>query len=334
MSVDNTLGAAYIGVVVAALLYGVSCVQAWYYFTHQKDTWPLKSIVAAVMIFDAVHQVLITHTVYDYLVTNYDNPARMADLVWSLVVEVIFTGLTALLVQAFLTMRVWHLSNKNIWLTGAVTLLVVGEFVTVIVYTGFAMTYRKFFELQEIKSLQLLINILAAAGDVLITIILCTYLHRARTQFSRSNVMIDKLILFAVNTGFLTSLCAVASLITSLVLPNTFIYIAFYVCIGRLYANSLLATLNARKMIRRTSEGLSTTEGSARLPQFRNSGTVNTKFTNLAIKVDTTRESSTTDSRQDSFIEKRNSGLTLPCTPTTPTSPTVDRISREIRFSV
>jgi hypothetical protein len=32
--------------------------------------------------------------------------------------------------------------------------------------------------------------------------------------------------------------------------PTTFIYIAFYFTLGRLYNNSLLATLNARQMIR------------------------------------------------------------------------------------
>jgi len=94
------------------------------------------------------------------------------------------------------------------------------------------------------------INALAAAGDVLIALVLCTMLQRSRTGFRRTDTMINKLMLFTINTGLLTSLCAVASLISIVAAPSTFIYIAFYFTLGRLYSNSLMATLNARKSIR------------------------------------------------------------------------------------
>ncbi|KAI3600676.1 hypothetical protein WG66_014174 [Moniliophthora roreri] len=108
----------------------------------------------------------------------------------------------------------------------------------------------------HIKSLWLsiLVNALAAAGDVYIAATLCWLLHSSRTGFRRSDTIIKKLILFTVNTGALTSLCAVASLISITAAPNTFIYITFFFCIGRLYANSLLATLNARGTIRESAD--------------------------------------------------------------------------------
>ncbi|KAJ3858185.1 hypothetical protein EV359DRAFT_88121 [Lentinula novae-zelandiae] len=61
-SIDETFGAAYIGIVVAALLLGISVFQGFYYFTHQKDGWVLRGLVAVVLVFDVVHQALITHT--------------------------------------------------------------------------------------------------------------------------------------------------------------------------------------------------------------------------------------------------------------------------------
>lgn len=39
--------------------------------------------------------------VYTYLITNYNNPIILTRLVWSLLVEVLFNGFTALLVQRF-----------------------------------------------------------------------------------------------------------------------------------------------------------------------------------------------------------------------------------------
>ncbi|KAJ2914321.1 hypothetical protein MD484_g6095, partial [Candolleomyces efflorescens] len=301
---------------IAAVLHGVSCVQAWYYFNHQSDRWPIKSLVAAVMIFDTVHQALITHTVYSYTVTNWGNPIILDSLVWSLLVEVLFNGLTALLVQSFLTMRVWRLSSHNFLLTGFTGLLVVAEFACVIAFTGASLGLKTFSRLANLEALSITVNALAAAGDVLIAATLCTILHRSRTGFHRSDTMINKLILFSVNTGFLTSLCAVGSLISIVVAGHTFLYIAFFFCIGRLYTNSLLATLNARKMIRGSAGGIHSTSDnfSFSLRDLPKTGTVNSsrRPTNISIKIDTTKEFAT-DRDSDQEIDNDK---TMHCTAT------------------
>ncbi|KAF8830029.1 hypothetical protein HHX47_DHR2000750, partial [Lentinula edodes] len=53
--------------------------------------------------------------------------------------------------------------------------------------------------------------------------------------------------------GCIDSVCAIASLLSLIASPNTLLYAPFYFCIGRLYSNSLLATLNARNQIRNGS---------------------------------------------------------------------------------
>ncbi|KAJ3925069.1 MAG: hypothetical protein NXY57DRAFT_968468 [Lentinula lateritia] len=90
-SIDETFGAAYIGIVVAALLgiYKTSSVfQGVYDFTHQKDGWVLRGLiyiyVAIVLVFDFVHQALITHTgiilniCYAYISNHIPATAREA----------------------------------------------------------------------------------------------------------------------------------------------------------------------------------------------------------------------------------------------------------------
>ncbi|KAJ7282029.1 hypothetical protein C8J57DRAFT_1500685 [Mycena rebaudengoi] len=211
---DNTFGVTLIGVIVAAELHGVACVQAWYYYTHQNDEWPLKLFVAAVMCFDTIHQALITHSGYTYLVTNFNNPPALGTIVWSLVVEVLFSGLTALLVQSFLTVRVWRLSKRNIWLTGTAALLVLAEFGCVVAYVILAMPLNSFADLMRLKILSTVVNAFAAASDLLIAGILCILLLYSRTGFSKTDNVIKKLVLFFVNTGLITSLFAVASLVS------------------------------------------------------------------------------------------------------------------------
>ncbi|OJA19252.1 hypothetical protein AZE42_05986 [Rhizopogon vesiculosus] len=308
---DNTFGAFLIGVVISATLYGVTCVQTWYYFTrYGSDPWYIKFMVAAVLLSDSVHQALITHTgeygyicmdfkaeheviVYTYLVTDFGIVEDLGTLVWSLIVEVLFNGFTALMVQSFLTMRVYRLSNKSIVATASVLSLVIGEFVLVVIYVAKAINFTTFAQLTELKSLSMSVNALAAAGDVLIAVFLCTLLQQSRTGFRRSDTMISKLILFSINTGLLTSVCAVMSLISITVWPGTFIYIAFYFCLGRLYCNSLLATLNARKSLRGDSrdENMSLSLQGIQKSTASGIGTSQRRLpNNISIKIDTTQE--------------------------------------------
>ena len=325
---DDTLGAIYIGIVMAGILYGVGCVQAFYYFAQQNDRWPLKATVAAVLLFDTVHQALISHFGYVYIIKNFANPVALGNLEWSLIIEVLFNGLTALLVQGFMTWRVWHVSGRSILLTTLVSLFVLAEFVFIVIYTGYAMTFKTFAELTQLQHFSVTVNILAAAGDVSITAILCWFLHKSRSSFQRSNIMIDKLIIFAVNTGFLTSLCAVASMISFLAAGGTFIYIAFFFCIGRLYTNSILATLNVRQVIRGASAHdyvNSSSDNHAMKKRDRGNTTTATYGTNLSIKIDTTKES-VIDADPARAIEKIKSGLT------TPTSIGSRENSRDVKF--
>lgn len=313
---DNTLGAAYIGVVVAGCLYGVSCVQAWYYFTHQNDRWHLKLLVSAVITFDTIHQALIIQTVYDYVISNWGNVSFLGELAPTLLIEVLFNGLTAFFVQSFLATRAWHLSNRNIWITGLISLLVLGEFGCILAYTAISLQYKTFAQLTQLKTLSITVNVLAAAGDVLIAGTLCTLLHFSRTGFHRTDTIINKLIIFSVNTGLLTSLCAVASLVSILAAGETFIYIAFFFCMGRLYTNSLLATLNARKSIRQASDGIHSSNPSEShavslkpLSRFDpHTVSKGKQQANISIKIDTKKEYAT-DSGDD--MEKNSSTVTM-----------------------
>ncbi|KAJ3916208.1 hypothetical protein F5877DRAFT_81108 [Lentinula edodes] len=299
--IDETFGAAYIGIVVAALLLGISVIQGFYYFTHQKDGWILRGLVAGVLVFDFVHQVLITHTGYAYLITFWQQPAKLRIVIWSLLAEVLFNGLTGFCVQCFLTYRIWKLSGTKVWLTVVVISLVFAEFGEKLIAGLSRISYLlslacviAFAVIAFLRGLSVTVNALAVVGDLFIAGILTLLLQRSKTGFRKSDTMINKLTIFAVNTGALTSLCAVASLISIIAAPNTFIYISFFFSMGRLYTNSLLATLNARKMIRDAAEGINTTTGDnislpckGRASSSKRSRNLNT---NISIQVDTTRE--------------------------------------------
>lgn len=182
------------------------------------------------MFCDTVHQVLICHTTYTYLITNFANPTHLGHVVWSIVWEVLFTvschlvlcyvgadfgaqGFTAIIVQGFFCFRVYRLSQKNIPVTALTGVLALGNFIAVLIYVGKAAHFTNFLEVATLKALSISVNALGAATDIVIAAALCFLLDNARTGFAQSDSMINRLMLFSVNTGLLTSICAIMSLV-------------------------------------------------------------------------------------------------------------------------
>ncbi|KAH8109870.1 hypothetical protein DFH11DRAFT_1730779 [Phellopilus nigrolimitatus] len=261
-ALDNTMGALFLSVMLSMALWGVGCVQIYYYFNmYPEDKRWIKTLVIVVWVFDSVHQGLLTHSCYTYLITNYGNPLFLTHVVRSLLVMVLMSGVVCLLVQSFLVHRVWILSHKNIFVVSFLMLLVFGEFASVIVYFAKAAIYDSFVDLPLVFNESRAINILGASSDIIIAFTLIFLLQRSRTGFSRSETIINRLILFTINTGLLTSLCALMSLIFVSLYPDSFIYIAFFVCVSKLYSNSLYATLNARTIV--VGVGQHTSSGTA-----------------------------------------------------------------------
>jgi hypothetical protein len=115
--------------------------------------------------------------------------------------------------------------------TVAQAILVLTGFIVTSVYVARAFTLHSLLELPKIETLSKLINIFGAASDVAIAAAMVYLLRRSRTGFDRSNHIINRLVslpirrryissyspifqvLFVVNTGLLTSVCALCSLV-------------------------------------------------------------------------------------------------------------------------
>jgi hypothetical protein len=59
----DSQGAMFIGTSIAGVLFGVSCVQAYFYAMNYKgDPLHMKVLVSAVFICDLLHQIFISHS--------------------------------------------------------------------------------------------------------------------------------------------------------------------------------------------------------------------------------------------------------------------------------
>ncbi|KAI1798240.1 hypothetical protein LXA43DRAFT_1088365 [Ganoderma leucocontextum] len=252
VSLHNTLGAAFVGNIVAAALYGLTTLQTYtYYGRSANDPKMLKYLIGVLWIFDTLHVVLISHTVYVYAVTGFGQVLALFSPTWSVLVAIILTGTSDALVRA-----IWVLSGRNWFFCGAVTASSLVVLACSIAYPIKSwQAFHSFIELENISWLLYLGLASVAIADSLISAALCWLLTRKRSVFKRVENMIRILVLWSVNTSALTTFCSLMSLIMYAAFPHTMIYIAFYFLLPKLLLNSLLGTLNARRSLRDNISG-------------------------------------------------------------------------------
>ncbi|KAJ3882064.1 hypothetical protein F5051DRAFT_62585 [Lentinula edodes] len=267
INVDTTLGFLSHAVVLCCILYGAGCMQAWFYYRKysKRDSWTVQTLVAAVVICDTCQIGFLYAAVYNYTVTNQGNPLALAKLDPNLIIELIFSGMIAFLVQHFYCYRIYALS-KSWLLSGFVSLTSLGSLVTLYYFIGVVLSqYTELAQLALLDNVSIVTNVLGIVSDFAITFLMIFLLQRSKTGFKNTTDVLNRLIVFTFNTGIPTSLCSIVTLILLEGVPGTFIYIFVYVSMGRFYTNCLLVTLNSRDYIRQglNSDLTSTSENYA-----------------------------------------------------------------------
>jgi len=259
--IADSFGPAYIGGMVTMILYGITSLQTYMYFMNYRDDGvATKSFVVALWILDTLHVSLMCHALYYYLIINYGDAAALADGVWSLFASVAVNLCIACSVQGFFTVKIFYLCRNNVrWL---VTTPII---VSVVAHLGFGIeTVVLIFIKKQFSSLSQLtfyaVTPFGAAlviSDTLITIALCVLLRErgSRTVFPRTKRLVDTLVIYAINRCLLTSLVAIVEVVMWAVDTQSSWFMAIDFTIGKLYANSLLASLNSRNFLRGQQSG-------------------------------------------------------------------------------
>ncbi|KAI8970569.1 hypothetical protein BD414DRAFT_540849 [Trametes punicea] len=257
ITLNDTLGAAFLGNIAAACFYGVTVLQTYIYYERNcSDRLHLKFFVLLLWsALDTLHLAFVTHSVYTYAVVDFTNFLALEIPVWSILAQVLVTGVSDLIVRGIFCQRVWKLSNKNwpLLITIVLSSLVVFGGSIAFAVKGFSLP--SFFDLSEISDILYVSLGTGVVADILIAGSMCVFLSRRRTGFTRTDSMVRVLILYSINTGALTSLCALLCLITYATMPDNFIFIGIYFVLPKLFLNSLLATLNARRPLREAVSG-------------------------------------------------------------------------------
>ncbi|KAJ6585252.1 hypothetical protein B0H19DRAFT_981388 [Mycena capillaripes] len=254
---NTTLGAYQIGVLVSYVLFGVMTTQTYIYYSRfPEDSRKLKILVAFVWVCEVVLTVCLGHTLYTYTIFDYAHPERIAGAApKSLSASLLVSWVVSVCVQGFFSFRIYALT-KTVWIPAIIWvlafLLLLGNVAATI--TALRMSSLPSYEMQYEWLLASNWSILTA-NDLIITGTLVTILIRRWTYAQKkTTLLVDKLILWSIETGMLTSASGIIALICFVEMKDNFVYVAFYAIEARVFSNSLLAALNSRAALRAMNE--------------------------------------------------------------------------------
>lgn len=251
-SFDNTLGALLIGEILAAVLFGAATVQISIYCRRcERDGRVMRCAIALLWILDLVHLGFTSHSMYDYMVTNYMNPEVLLYCPWSFAANMVVGNISQVIVTGIFAYRIWKLSGK-VWPLLFMIPPTLCNSAGAIAVTALLHKFPLYEDFRRRYSWIWCATFIAwTVCDCIIAVSLCTILARRRTGFQRTDSLIRTLILYTISTGALTSSIAITSAITYAVMPHNFIFIAISTILPKLHINSVFALLNSRDAMRK-----------------------------------------------------------------------------------
>ncbi|KAI0083048.1 hypothetical protein BDY19DRAFT_100896 [Irpex rosettiformis] len=165
------------------------------------------------------------------------------------------TSIVELIVQLYFAWRVWTLSQGTLrhFLTSTIVILSICTFgMGISVYViGLTSASWTAYEDGSQKIIAPFTLSMSMASNLSIMLSLIYLFRRGRTQVQRTNYIINTLIFYTIQAGALIVVTEAVVIALDVYVDRVgFAYIGVYAMQGNLYANSLLASLNARTTLR------------------------------------------------------------------------------------
>ncbi|KAJ7507531.1 hypothetical protein B0H11DRAFT_2218372 [Mycena galericulata] len=253
--VEQLFANSFIGFSVATAMYGISVLQAYlYYRNYPTDQAMWKCVVALLFTLDTLSTTFVAHSLYTYFVLNFGKrPVDDLVIPWSFSSEKLLASLITFVAQIFYAHAIWKVTvNKTI--TYSISLLAVVCLALGIVTAVDIFTIDMVIGTRRFSIISGCVQGLAALNDALITVGMCYHLQRNRSGLPSTNQFVDSLIVYTVSRGILTATAQIIFLITNVALPKQTYFLPFQQSVGKLYVNSVLATLNLRRTFQSKSE--------------------------------------------------------------------------------
>ncbi|KAJ7744041.1 hypothetical protein DFH07DRAFT_1063455 [Mycena maculata] len=233
-------------------LLGTLTLQVYkFHICFQKERAWTKCLVYGIFLMQTAETAITSHFAFSLLVVRWGDPTIFVKLPWSSLATPIFTGITSALVQTFFAWRIYILKGENMVyrvVAGVIVMLALMQSLAAIISdTKFAVTT----EVAELENLIKGVKVWlvgSAVADVVIALTMIVILseYRRKTPWKRTDSLITKLIYNTIETGAITSVLAICDVTLFILFPQNNLHQTFAFMLGKVYANVLMVTLNAR----------------------------------------------------------------------------------------
>ncbi|CAK5267258.1 unnamed protein product [Mycena citricolor] len=272
---DKVIGSLIVSSWADTALFVIEIIYAFRYLhAFWDDTWYIKATVFLCLAVDALSVAGHYASVYLYCVTHWGNlplfvcdtrypsllqatayiyyarPMESRSQYWPIFTYVVTTGVSAVVVELYLIYRYWRASRM--WSTTALLLsstmaALIGCIITTAILTKNS-NYEDRDDIIIPVTIWLVATAFADVGIATVLILQLMSMHKG-TTFTHTKSTIRRLIRDALKTGTLTSIVALAVLITYLTDQESNVTVGIGFCLGRFYTLTLLYNLLSRKAV-------------------------------------------------------------------------------------
>ncbi|KAF8879714.1 hypothetical protein BD779DRAFT_1124334 [Infundibulicybe gibba] len=243
----SNLGALEIATFISLVLCGIVVAQGYSYYHHFTTDRPfLKIMVGTVLVLEVSHSIATAHAIYKYTITLAAVVVKPADT-YALPMTIVLEMLITVIVQGFFAYRIRSLS-ENLYISSLCWVLSFLRFLG-----GIAFTIEKCLDMSRGPDYfmfkdrfgWLITSVLSvgATVDLIVAASLCYYLNRliSPVTIRRTVQIVDRLISWTIQTGLVTSIASVASVICFQAMKHNWgLWFSIYTVLAKLYSNSLL----------------------------------------------------------------------------------------------
>ncbi|CAK5265522.1 unnamed protein product [Mycena citricolor] len=257
--ISSTVAPPILGFMISAPLYGILLAQAGHYFrTFPDDSTRVKLVVGSLVIIDTVHVVILLSSYNQW----YIQESFQLVLPKSFSFTPLITYIIVAICQITYAARIWIVSKKNLWITGTVLSLALGQFASgcvagLEVYLNgrpLVVHQSKLFIVAEKIELST-----SFACDMAIMAGMVYFLKDSLSggtgrTFTATAQIVNRILVYVIGTGSLTSIATAVNLALWLTMPSNFYFLIIHLVLSKLYTNSLLVMLNSRAKFRRVTQ--------------------------------------------------------------------------------
>ncbi|TFL00206.1 hypothetical protein BDV98DRAFT_122174 [Pterulicium gracile] len=240
-------------------LFGVLSVQVYiYHITFSDDRTISKALVYGVYLIEVVQTLLSAVDIYHWFGTGYGNMDYLMDTYTTPFNTPLLCGVVAVIVQFFFAYRIWAIQQQQrgiVFVVGGILITALVQLVGALMtaYEAFNLgRYDRFHESSMFTSAYFMWLLGDTISDLLIAaaMLWTLYSNRQKDVHPGTTKLLARVVTLAVETNFLTASVALLSFMLYVSLPHTSFFILTAVVMGKLYANTLLATFNNRIALR------------------------------------------------------------------------------------